>query len=351
MDTLADYDYHLPPELIALRPPAARDAARLLVLRRDSGSLEHRSIRDLPELLPAGDRLVFNDTRVIPARVLGLRTSTGGKWEGLFLGVAPGGRWRLMGRTRGKLRAGECLTLLPAGNAAATQRFLLTLREREPDGTWQAEPETPADPLAALERFGTTPLPPYIEREADAADRERYQTTFARAPGAVAAPTAGLHFTPELLAACAARGIARTWITLHVGVGTFKPIAVENLDEHVMHSEWCGISDAAAAEMNQTRRRGGRIVAVGTTSVRTLESAADAAGVAHARCGPTDLFIRPPYSFRAVDCLLTNFHLPRSTLLVLVSAFAGRDLVRRAYAAAIAERYRFYSYGDAMLVL
>ncbi|MEX0715309.1 MAG: tRNA preQ1(34) S-adenosylmethionine ribosyltransferase-isomerase QueA [Planctomycetaceae bacterium] len=361
MHDLADYDYDLPADLIAAHPPAERDAGRLLVLRSETGDIEHRTVRDLPGLLRRGDRLVLNDTRVLPARLFGRRAATGGKWEGLFLGVTPDGRWRMMSRTRGKLRPGESIELIPASDAtisgvavsdaATAERIALTLREREADGVWQAEPNVAVDPLAILDRFGTMPLPPYIERAAEFADRERYQTTFAHEPGAVAAPTAGLHFTPELLTACAVHGVDRTTITLHVGIGTFKPITVERLDEHVMHSEWRRLSEAAADEINDTRRRGGRIVAVGTTSVRTLESAADAEGVVRAVSGPTELFIRPPYRFRAVDGLLTNFHLPRSSLLVLVSAFAGRERILRAYAEAISRHYRFYSYGDAMLLL
>jgi S-adenosylmethionine:tRNA ribosyltransferase-isomerase len=249
----------------------------------------------------------------------------------------------------------------------------LTLLQKSDDGVWLAEPSLTGSADEVLQRFGTMPLPPYIRRPRPSAqDWLRYQTTFARSPGAVAAPTAGLHFTPELLAACRERGIEQTFVTLHVGIGTFRPIAVERLSDHRMHSEWCELSVGAASLMNQTRQAGGRIVAVGTTAVRTLETAAavhaaepvtdnpkrqrgtnDARGLPRFGPwqGPTDLFIRPPYEFRSVDALLTNFHLPRSTLLVLVSAFAGNELIRDAYQAAIADRYRFYSYGDAMLIL
>jgi S-adenosylmethionine:tRNA ribosyltransferase-isomerase len=376
------YDYELPPGLIAAHPPAERDAGRLLVVERRSGRLAHRMIRDLPELLRPGDCLVLNDTRVLPARLFGRRTATGGKWEGLFLGLAPDGGWRLIGQTRGRLQPGESITLHPAnqptgadpaaahGSGSPTARsaasppaawddgdsletaFTLQLVVCDGDGVWTARPERAADPLDLLNRFGTLPLPHYLERPlATPEDHERYQTTFARHPGAVAAPTAGLHFTPELLDRCRQRGVASTCVTLHVGLGTFRPIAAEHLDDHRMHSEWCALPAEAAAVLNRTRAAGGRIIAVGTTTVRTLESAALArAPVFHPWSGQTDLFIKPPYAFQAVDALLTNFHLPRSTLLVLVSAFAGRDLILQAYRAAVAERYRFYSYGDAMLI-
>jgi S-adenosylmethionine:tRNA ribosyltransferase-isomerase len=227
----------------------------------------------------------------------------------------------------------------------------LTLLERDANGVWTANPSSSESAFSLLHRFGTVPLPPYIGRKCGTeADRERYQTTYARRPGAVAAPTAGLHFTPELLARCADRGIDRSFVTLHVGIGTFRPIAVERLSEHIMHHEWCEVSDETCRSIVETRERSGRIVPIGTTSVRTLESASQS-GLPQPWSGETNLFIRPPYQFRAVDCLLTNFHLPRSSLLVLVSAFAGLDLVREAYAEAIKERYRFYSYGDSMLLL
>jgi S-adenosylmethionine:tRNA ribosyltransferase-isomerase len=223
--------------------------------------------------------------------------------------------------------------------------------ERDEEGLWTARPEDGRNPLAVLEQFGTVPLPPYIERERpDLADVERYQTVYARTAGSVAAPTAGLHFTPELFAACEAHGITRATVTLHVGIGTFRPISVERLKEHRMHSEWCELTAETATRLNDVKTSGGRVVAVGTTSVRTLESAASAGSI-QPWSGPTRLFIRPPYRFQAVDVLLTNFHLPKSTLLVLVSTFAGRELIHRAYAEAIDRQYRFFSYGDAMLIM
>lgn len=397
MDDLNLYDYELPPELIAAEPLARRDQSRLLVIDRRTGELDHRRTRDLPALLRPGDCLVLNDTQVIPARLLGRRKATGGKWEGLYLGGTPSGAWRLIGQSRGRLNPGEQIVLVPAHRPESGEEFVLTLIERDPDGVWTARPEACAahashNTLEILKRFGTVPLPPYIRRKlATEADWERYQTTYSRKPGAVAAPTAGLHFTPELLAACRERGLGIGYVTLHVGIGTFRPIGVPRLSEHRMHSEWCELPEETADLLNRTRASGGRIVAVGTTTVRTLESAARAAeppiedrgwrmeerglriedsgaplsilhplsSILHSPSSPvlqpwrgeTDLFIRPPYAFRAVDCLLTNFHLPKSSLLVLVAALTGLELTKRAYQSAIRERYRFYSYGDAMLIL
>ena len=348
MSELSQYDYSLPPELIAQQPLARRSDARLLVVDRSAQTLEHRHVRDLPEILRGGDRLVLNNTRVIPAALAGYRTETGGRWQGLFLALDEAGHWRLLCKTRGRLRAGEQITLVDRAMHDAAR---LRLIEKLPGGAWLAHPEPHHEPLELLDRVGRVPLPHYIRggvmRDSD---RATYQTIFAQEPGAVAAPTAGLHFTPALLDQLAEAGIGRTEVTLHVGVGTFRPITAGSLDEHVMHREFAQISDAAAAELNDCRASGGRIVAVGTTSVRTLESAARD-GALRGWSGETDLFIRPPYAFKAVDALLTNFHLPRSTLLVLVSTFAGIDLTRRAYAAAIEQQYRFYSYGDAMLIV
>ncbi len=352
MNNISDYDYELPTELIADQPAARRDESRLLVIDRQSGELTHRRITDLPELLSPGDTLVLNDTKVIPARLFGRRAATGGRWEGLFVGTTNEGDWRLIGQTRGRLTAGEQIVITPAHDANSDDELSLKLIEREAeDGIWIARPESQNDPHSLLAQFGTVPLPPYMHRKlATEADWSRYQTVYARHPGAVAAPTAGLHLTPELLADMQSNGITREFVTLHVGIGTFRPIAVESLSEHHMHSEWCELSPPSAENLRQSREQGGRIVAVGTTSVRVLESAAQQGSIGEWQ-GETNLFIRPPYEFRAIDCLLTNFHLPKSTLLVLVSAFAGADLIRRAYAEAVRERYRFFSYGDAMLIL
>lgn len=353
-DLVDTYDYALPPERIADAPAERRDAARLLTLNRAAQSIGHRTIRDLPDLLRPGDLLVLNETLVLPARLQGVRTATGGKWEGLFLAAADDGIWRIIGKTRGKLTEGETITIpRPADRTASASRsdvLTLTLEACGQEGEWRARPDLPGAPAELLEQFGSMPLPPYIERDQpQAADRERYQTVYARNPGAVAAPTAGLHFTPEVLAACRERGIMQAAVTLHVGLGTFRPVTAARLSEHVMHREWCALPEATVRAIATARARGGRIVAVGTTVVRTLESVA-ARGPLHAWRGETDLLIRPPYEFRIVDTLLTNFHLPRSTLLALVYAFGGRDFIRRAYDIAIAEGYRFYSYGDAMLI-
>jgi S-adenosylmethionine:tRNA ribosyltransferase-isomerase len=348
-DEIAAYDYELPAELIADVPAERRDASRLLVVDRTTGTLAHRTIADLPELLRAGDRLVLNDTRVVPARLRGTREETGGKWEGLFLQELAGGEWEVLGQTRGRLREGESLLLTPRHSSDPALRLILSRRGEE--GAWIVRPESDEPAFGLLERYGDVPLPPYIRKGVAAQpDVERYQTVFARQRGSVAAPTAGLHFTEELFGALDARGVTRTFVTLHVGVGTFRPVATDRLDRHVMHSEWAELSPGAADAIRRSRTNGGRCVAVGTTSVRVLETAA-AGGELDAFRGRTSLFIRPPYRFHAVDVLLTNFHLPRSTLLVLVSAFAGHELIRRAYAEAIRERYRFYSYGDAMLIL
>ena len=361
MENLALYDYELPEELIAKEPLAQRDRSRLLVVDRATGQIAHHTFRDLPDLLRSGDCLVLNDSRVIPARLIGHRTATGGKWEGLYLGSPEAGTWRLIGQTRGTLKAGEQISICPAHDPDSKRELRLTLRAREADGIWLADVDAgnvDADTFDAannvldlLQQFGTVPLPPYIRRQlATSDDWQRYQTTYARNPGSVAAPTAGLHFTPEVLETCKQAGIPNTSVTLHVGIGTFRPIAVEKLGEHQMHSEWCELSTQTVDQLEQTRAQGGRIVAVGTTSVRTLESAAQAKSL-KVWSGETNLFIRPPYNFHAVDVLLTNFHPPRSTLFVLACTFAGTDLLKDAYATAIANNYRFYSYGDAMLIL
>jgi len=349
MSDLDRYDYALPEELIAQEPLHRRVDARLLVVDRASGDLAHRHVRDLPQLLRPGDCLVLNDTRVIPARLVGHRTTTQGRWEGLFLSADANGFWRVLGRTRGKLQPGETITL---EDLQGRDAVLLRLAARDPQGGWIARPDSDEEPHALLERIGRVPLPPYIRKgEMVDADRQRYQTVFARVPGAVAAPTAGLHFTEGLLARIEERGVVLCRLTLHVGLGTFRPISTPNLADHAMHAEWGQLDEAAAERIEQCRAAGGRVVAVGTTCVRLLETAADAAGRLHPYSGETDLFIRPPYQFRAVDAILTNFHLPRTTLLVLVRTFGGEELIRRAYDEAIAEGYRFYSYGDAMLVL
>ncbi len=348
MSDLDAYDYLLPRELIAQEPLPKRSDARLLVVDRASGTFEHTHIRDLPQVLRPHDLLVLNDTRVVPARLLGFRTATGGHWEGLFLRVDEQGLWRLLARSRGRIAVGETITIV---NAEGMDDIRLRLVERAEGGVWVVHAESDEPTFALLDRIGRVPLPPYIRHgEMLPADRDRYQTVYAKQPGAVAAPTAGLHFTPELLRRLEEQQIGACYVTLHVGLDTFRPVTAERLAEHKMHSEWGQIDAAAAERIRAARASGGRIVAVGTTSVRVLETAA-AAGELQAWSGWTDLFIRPPYQFRAFDALLTNFHLPRTTLLVLVRTFGGDNLIRRAYEQGIAERYRFYSYGDAMLIL
>jgi S-adenosylmethionine:tRNA ribosyltransferase-isomerase len=354
------FDFVLPDELIAQEPAEPRDHSRLLVIDRRAGRWEHRRFHELPECLAPGDVLVRNDTRVVPARLVGRREATGGHWEGLFLRALADGTWEVLARTRGKPAPGE--------RVVVGRGLRLTLAARGEAGRWTVRPEGPGDEdrdappsasgsasaSALLERYGQVPLPPYIRKGREGpGDRLRYQTLYARAPGAVAAPTAGLHFTDDVFARLGARGVARVDCTLHVGLGTFRPIEAERIEDHVLHAEWAELSPSAAATLNEQRRRGGRIVAVGTTSARVLETAAMAVGDGTLRpfAGETALYLRPGHVFRGLDALLTNFHLPRSSLLVLVAALAGTDLIRAAYAEAIRARYRFYSYGDAMLIL
>ncbi len=348
MSELAQYDYELPRHLIAQSPAPHRADARLLVVNRARNSLTHKHIRDLPEDLRPDDCLVLNDTRVIPARLIGLRTRTRGRWEGLFLEANDEGLWRVICKTRGKLGPGEEVTLV---NVQGQEDISLHLGAHEGGGVWIVRPDSDEELFSLLERVGRVPLPPYIRKgEMVEADREHYQTVYAQKPGAVAAPTAGLHFTEPLLRRLEQQGTALCWLTLHVGPGTFRPIEADSLSGHRMHSEWAHLGQETVNRMAACRDRGGRVVAVGSTSVRVLETAA-ADGTLKPFTGRTDLFIRPPYRFRAVDVLMTNFHLPRTTLLVLVRTFGGDELIRRAYEEAIREEYRFYSYGDAMLIL
>ncbi len=351
IDQLETYSYELPEELIAKEPAERRDGARMLVVHRDTKSIEHRTIRDLPEYLRPGDCLVLNDTRVVPARLIGRRQATGGRWEGLFLRTLEDGQWELIGQTRGRLQPGEWIELESIHHPETERPVSLRFVSRDDDGTWMAQPESNDPPFEVLQRYGTVPLPPYIQRSvANDADRERYQTTYASVPGSVAAPTAGLHFTSGLLEQCRNRGATEARVTLHVGIGTFRPVSVTCLSAHRMHSEFCVVSEDVASQLRDIRQSSGRIIGVGTTSVRTLETAARS-GQIEVWSGETDLFIRPPYEFQAVDCLLTNFHLPKSTLFVLVCALAGMGLAHAAYRSAIEERYRFFSYGDAMLIV
>lgn len=346
---LAAYDYTLPPELIAQHPVEPRDAARLMVVDRRRGSLQHRTIRELPELLSPGDCLVLNTSRVVPARLVGVRTLTGGHWEGLFLGLEPGGSWKLIAQTRGRIQAGETVTI--PHRDAGRKPLVLRLFARGEGGTWLATAEDPRDPLALLDEYGHVPLPPYIRQGTEVpSDRERYQTVYAATPGSAAAPTAGLHFTAELLQRSRERGISQAHVTLHVGLGTFRPVNSSDIRSHEMHKEWCELPPETAVQIQEVKQAGRRVIAVGTTSLRTMETAARES-TGDGWQGESQLFIYPPYEFRSVDALLTNFHWPKSTLLMLVCAFAGYELALEAYRTAIAERYRFYSYGDAMLIL
>jgi len=344
------YDYELPPELIAQEPLPKRDQGRLLVVDRARQCFRDLKVTDLAELLAPGDLLVFNDTRVIKARLEASRPDTGGRVEVLFVEVGDGAATALL-RARGQLAPGVKLV------AGGDSPIELVLGEPLGEGAWRLVTGRPAaEVLGVLDRLGRVPLPPYIKRArgADARDRtdeERYQTVLASRPGAVAAPTAGLHFSPELLARLEAGGVRRACVTLHVGPGTFRPVTAADLRDHVMHSERFEVSEECAAAARRARADGRRVVAVGTTSVRALESAAGAQGEVAAASGPTRLFLHPPSELRAVDALVTNFHAPRSTLLMLVAAFAGRELILKAYAHAIAARYRMLSYGDAMVIV
>lgn len=333
------FSYDLPPELIAQHPAEPRDSARLLQLERRSGALADRSVRDLPQLLRPGDLLVCNDTRVIPARLYGQKQS-GGKVEILVERVLDERVCLAQLRASKPVRAGTRVRVDGGAGVTVTER----------DGEfWRLELDAGAGWFELLEQHGHVPLPPYIRRADAAADRVAYQTMFARRPGAVAAPTAGLHFTPALLAAVRARGVQVEFLTLHVGAGTFQPVRAAAIEDHLMHAERFEVSADLCARVAATHAAGGRVVAAGTTTVRALESAAAAGGL-QAQAGETRLFIRPGFEFRVVDAMLTNFHLPQSTLLMLVAAFAGTERVLAAYAHAVRQRYRFYSYGDAMFI-
>ncbi|MET0667286.1 MAG: tRNA preQ1(34) S-adenosylmethionine ribosyltransferase-isomerase QueA [Methyloceanibacter sp.] len=353
---VAHFDYHLPEELIALRPARPRDGARLLVVDPNARDLfADKTILDLPDLLVPGDALVFNDTRVIPAELHGVRKR--GPDEAriavtLFERLAPS-RWQALARPAKRLKAGYRIVFGEDSNVCLLGALEATVEARGEDGAVMLAFDVAGPALdQAIVALGAMPLPPYIasRRAPDEQDRSDYQTMFAREDGAVAAPTAGLHFTDRLMQALDASGISRHFVTLHVGPGTFLPVRAEDTQDHVMHAESGSVTAETAAALNAVKARGGAIVAVGTTSLRLLESATDEHGRLHAFSGATDIFITPGYRFRFVDGLLTNFHLPRSTLFMLVAAFSGLDTLQRAYAHAVAARYRFYSYGDACLL-
>ncbi len=339
------FDYPLPPELIAQHPVARRDQARMLVLHRASGEMEHRTISDIADYLHAPDILVLNNTKVIPARIFGHKAASGGKIELLLLEETAPGIWNVLMKSSRRPKPGDAL-LLCSGKATATM-----LEEGE-QGEALLKIESDRPLMEILDEEGVPPLPPYISRKAQTreqinADRERYQTVYATEPGAAAAPTAGLHFTPKLLQTLEAQGIGKAELTLHVGLGTFRPVSAESITDHQMHHERYVVSEKAAQAIQRTREAGGRVVAVGSTSVRTLESL-PTLGKAE---GSTNIFIYPPYTFRHTDAILTNFHLPKSTLLMMMSAFAGREQMLEAYRIAVQEKYRFFSYGDCMLIL
>ena len=339
--TTKDFYYELPQELIAQTPLEDRTASRLMVVNRTNGEIEHKHFYDIVDRLREGDCLVMNNTRVIPARLYGTKEGSGGKIEFLLLKRLELDKWEVILRPGKKAKPGsrfefgggllraEVLEIIEDGNRIV--RF-------EYDGVWEE----------ILDKLGEMPLPPYIKEKLT--DRERYQTVYSKIEGSAAAPTAGLHFTKELLEKIKAKGVELAYLTLHVGLGTFRPVSVENVEDHLMHTEYYQISAETAEKINRARKRGGRIIAVGTTSVRTLETVADDDGSLRAASGETSIFIYPGYKFKAVDCLITNFHLPESTLMMLVSAFSTKDIIFNAYKTAVAEKYRFFSFGDAMYI-
>ena len=355
LDQTQNYDFQLPKELIAQEPLENREDARLLIVDRQTETITHSHVRDLARFLQDGDCLVLNDTRVIPAQLVGKRALTNGRWQGLVVD-SDDRHWKMLAKTRGKIQPGECVIL---HDRDGKPRCELELVAKTEDSFWIGRPKCSAEdtsdaelvgksPSEILKAVGRVPLPHYI-REGNMvdADMHDYQTVFAKHDGAVAAPTAGLHFTPNLIKRLIDRGVKIIPITLHVGMGTFRPLSSEVLDEHKMHTERYAVSESSAKALNECKRAGGRIVAVGTTSVRVLESNP----VIAAGEGETDLFIKPGFQFQHVGSLMTNFHLPKSTLIVLVRTFGGDQLLRQAYQEAIEEEYRFFSYGDAMLII
>ena len=340
---LKDFDYTLPAGLIAQEPAARRDQSRLMVLSAGTDSLCHRKFSDLPEFLDSNDLLVVNDTKVFPARLIGKKERSGGEVELFLLRSRKNGTWEALSRPARRLKKG---TVVIFGDGLIRAEIL----EKGEKGRVQINLESEIPLKDAIDKAGKTPLPPYIKREPVENDRERYQTVYAKERGSVAAPTAGLHFSPGVLNKLASSGIARASVTLHVGLGTFRPLSDEEAHQSRLHSEYCIVPASTVRMVKACREKGGRVFTVGTTTARALETAS-AQGEISPFEGWTDIFIKPPYSFRSVDCLLTNFHLPRSSLLLLVCAFAGKERILTAYSEAVKERYRFYSYGDAMLLI
>lgn len=338
----SQFDYPLPESRIAQQPVEPRDASRLMVLNRATGTIAHHRFRDIVQFIPAGDAIVVNTTKVFRARLLGVRAS-GGPAEILLLRAINDDHYEAMIHPGGKLKPGRVVTIAPG--------FEVEIVASTPQHTRIVKLRASVSIPDAIDTYGHIPLPPYITRGDNDNDALRYQTVYANQAGSVAAPTAGLHFTPDLLAQLDDRGVERIDVMLHVGAGTFRPIQDEDPALHVMHNEWCEVTEHAAAAMNTVRARGGKLWAVGTTSVRTLESCSTDNGIIQPIHRDTNIFLRPPYVFKSVDHLLTNFHLPKSTLIMLVAAFAGYELTMHAYRVAVEERYRFYSYGDAMLII
>ena len=337
---LSDFDYNLPEELIAQTPCQQRDHSRLMVLNRKDKSISHKHFYDLKQYLKKGDTLVFNDTKVIPARLIGHRAKTGGKVEVFLLRRTEGNRWETLVKPGKKAQIGNIIEFSDELSCEVVDHtnFGGRIVEFKFDGIFEE----------ILDRLGETPLPPYIHEKL--ADKNRYQTVYARENGSAAAPTAGLHFTKELLEEIKAMGVNLAFVTLHVGLGTFRPVNVDNIEDHVMHKEFYHIEKEAADIINNTKKNGGRVIAVGTTSIRTLESAAKEDGTIEPIADETGIFIYPGYKFKIVDAIVTNFHLPKSTLIMLISAFAGREYVLSAYEEAVREKYRFFSFGDAMFI-
>ena len=340
-----DFDYTLPKELIAQTPAEKRDSSRLLVMHRDTGFIEHRTFSDILEYMESGDCLVLNDSKVIPARLFGVKKDTGASVEFLLSKRIKDDVWETLVRPGRRLKPGDVVCFGDDGELSAE---VLSYGE---EGTREVRFSCEGNFMDALEKLGRMPLPPYIERESTPADRARYQTVYCKTEGSVAAPTAGLHFTPELLLAAQNKGIKIAFVTLHVGIGTFRPVKCDIVEEHKMHFEEYSVDQANADRINETKKSGGRIFSVGTTACRTMESATDDKGILQSGSGSTGIFIYPGYQFKIVDCLITNFHLPKSTLLMLISAFYDREKVLGAYKIAVKEEYRFFSYGDATLIL
>ena len=352
---VSDFDYELPLELIAQRPSQQRDACRLLAVHTESGQLEHRVFSDILDYLDPGDCLVFNDSKVIPARLFGIRRGTGAKVEFLLSKCIEGNTWETLVKPGRRCKTGDIIDFGDGELSAEITGY-------SEDGTRIAEFTCEGPLMDIVEKLGKMPLPPYIERESDESDKESYQNVYAKNQGSVACATAGLHWTPELIKAAEAKGVRTAYVTLHVGIGTFRPVKVDKVEDHHMHFESYSVSEEAADIINRTKAEGGRIISVGTTACRTMESAATDEGILKAGSGSTGIFIYPGYKFKLVDRLITNFHLPKSTLLMLVSALAsdlhperdimrGRDIIISAYKEAVKQKYRFFSYGDAMIIL